>query len=74
VVLADVAVVDAALDAACDALLAAWLLLVDDVQPAIDNEVTITSTTTAIRFGIIRFALTTSSQLLHRLKGRHMSA
>jgi hypothetical protein len=44
VVVAVVVVVVAALDAACDGLLAAWLLLVDDVQPAIDNEVTITST------------------------------
>ena len=35
---------DAALDVAGDVLLAAWLLLVDDVQPAIDNEVTITIT------------------------------
>jgi hypothetical protein len=34
VVLAVVAVVFVALDVACDALLAAWLLLVDDVQPA----------------------------------------
>jgi hypothetical protein len=35
---------DAVVDAACDVLLAAWLLLVDDVQPAIDNEATITIT------------------------------
>jgi hypothetical protein len=34
----------AVVDAACGVLLAAWLLLVDDVQPAIDNEATITST------------------------------
>ncbi len=32
-----------ALPAACDALPAAWLLLVDDVQPAIDNEAITTS-------------------------------
>jgi hypothetical protein len=31
----------AVVDAACDVLPAAWLLLVDDVQPAIDNEATI---------------------------------
>jgi hypothetical protein len=48
-----VAVVDAVLDAACDALLAVWLLLVDDVQPAIDNEATITSTMIANNFFII---------------------
>jgi hypothetical protein len=35
---------DAALDVAGDVLLAALLLLVDDVQPAIDNEATITIT------------------------------
>jgi hypothetical protein len=38
------AVVDAVVDAACDVSPAAWLLLVDDVQPAIDNEATVTST------------------------------
>jgi hypothetical protein len=37
VVLAGLAVVVVALDAACGALLAVWLLLVDDVQPAINN-------------------------------------
>ncbi len=50
-------VVDAALDAACGALLAAWLLLVDDVQPAIDNEATITSTMIANNFFIIQVPL-----------------
>jgi|GEM_PF-3671471 hypothetical protein len=35
---------DAALDVAGDVLLVAWLLLVDDVQPAIDNEATIAIT------------------------------
>ena len=44
---------DAALDVACDVLLAVWLLLVDDVQPAIDNEATITSTMIANNFFII---------------------
>jgi hypothetical protein len=34
-------------DADCDALLAAWLLLVDDVQPATKSDATITSTITA---------------------------
>lgn len=42
--------VDAVVDTACDVLPAAWLLLVDDVQPAIDNEATITSTTIADNF------------------------
>jgi hypothetical protein len=36
------------------ALPAAWLLLVDDVQPAIDNETTITSTIIANSFLIIQ--------------------
>ena len=36
--------VDAVVDVACDVLPAAWLLLVEDVQPAIDNEATITIT------------------------------
>jgi len=45
-----VAVVAAALDAACDALPAAWLLLVDDVQPAIDNEANTPSTIIANNF------------------------
>jgi hypothetical protein len=53
-----VAVAAAALDAACDALPAAWLLLVDDVQPAIDNEATITSTMIANNFFIIQVPLT----------------
>ena len=52
-----VAVAAAALDAACDALPAAWLLLVDDVQPAIDNEATIISTTIANNFFIIQVPL-----------------
>jgi hypothetical protein len=52
-----VAVVAAALDAACGALLAAWLLLVDDVQPATDNEAIITSTIIANNFFIIRVPL-----------------
>jgi hypothetical protein len=53
VVFAVFAVIDAALDAACDALLPVWLLLVDDVQPAIDNEATATSTIIANSFFII---------------------
>jgi hypothetical protein len=53
-----VAVVAAALDAACGALLAAWLLLVDDVQPATDNEAIITSTIIANNFFIIQVPLT----------------
>jgi len=56
VVFAVFAVVDAALDAACDALLAVWLLLVDNVQPAIDNEATTTSTMIANTFFIIYVA------------------
>jgi hypothetical protein len=52
VVFAVFAVVDAALDAACDALLPVWLLLVH-VQPAIDNEATTTSTIIAYSFFII---------------------
>ncbi|MGD0172167.1 MAG: hypothetical protein ABSB81_08610 [Halobacteriota archaeon] len=52
-VFAVLAVVDAALDAECDELLAVWLLLVDDVQPAIDNEATITNTMIANNFFII---------------------
>jgi hypothetical protein len=36
---------------------AAWLLLVDDVQPAIDNEATITSTMIANNFFIIQVPL-----------------
>jgi 1,4-dihydroxy-2-naphthoate octaprenyltransferase len=40
-------------DAVCDALLDVWLLLVDDVQPAIDNEATITSIMIANNFFII---------------------
>jgi len=40
----------AVVDAACDAVLAAWLLLVDDVQPATNKEA-ITSTRTAIAAG-----------------------
>jgi len=35
----------AALDAECEALSAAWLLLVDDVQPATDKEATISNRT-----------------------------
>jgi hypothetical protein len=46
-------VVFAVVDAACDALPAAWLLLVGDVQPAIDNDATITSTMIANNFFII---------------------
>ncbi|MGZ4846947.1 MAG: hypothetical protein ACXV3E_04075 [Halobacteriota archaeon] len=38
------AVVVARLDAVCDALLAVWLLLVEDVQPAIANDAAITTT------------------------------
>jgi hypothetical protein len=44
----------AVVDAACDVLPAAWLLLVDDVQPAIDNEATITSTMITNNFFIIQ--------------------
>ncbi len=52
-------VVLAVVDAACDALLAAWLLLVDDdVQPAIDNEATITSAIKASDFLTIQAPLT----------------
>ena len=52
-------VVLAVVDAACDALLAAWLLLVDDdVQPAIDNEATITSAIKANAFLTIQAPLT----------------
>jgi hypothetical protein len=43
-------------DAVCDALLDVWLLLVDDVQPAIDNEATITSIMIANNFFIICLA------------------
>ena len=43
----------AVVDAACDAFPAAWLLLVDDVQPATDNKTTITSTMSAINFCVI---------------------
>jgi hypothetical protein len=38
-------------------LLAAWLLLVDDVHPAIDNEATITSTMIANNFFSIQAPL-----------------
>ncbi len=48
------AVVVAELDAACGALLAAWLLLVDDVQPAIDNEAITTSAMIATTFFTIQ--------------------
>lgn len=42
-------VIVAVVDAACDVVLpAALLLLVDDVQPAIDNEATITITKTIV--------------------------
>jgi hypothetical protein len=58
VALAVVVVVDTALDAVCDALLAAWLLLVDDVQPATKIDETIISTMTAINFDIINLAFT----------------
>jgi hypothetical protein len=44
---------EAEVDAACDVLPAAWLLLVDDVQPATDNKATITSTMSAINFCVI---------------------
>jgi hypothetical protein len=44
---------EAEVDAACDVLPAAWLLLVDDVQPAIDNEATTISAMTAINFCVI---------------------
>jgi hypothetical protein len=57
VVFAVVAVVDAA----GDVLLAVWLLLVEDVQPATDNEPTIISTTIANNFFIIRSHLTEKS-------------
>jgi hypothetical protein len=40
-----------------DALLAAWLLLVDDVHPAIDNVATITRTIIANSFLIIQVPL-----------------
>jgi hypothetical protein len=43
-------------DAVFDALLDVWLLLVDDVQPAIDNEATITSIMIANNFFIICLA------------------
>lgn len=51
------AVVVARLGAVWDALLAVRLLLVDDVQPAIANDATITSTMTANNFFIIYIAL-----------------
>jgi hypothetical protein len=51
------AVAFAVVDAACDALPAAWLLLVDDVQPAIDNVATITSTIIANSFLIVQLPL-----------------
>jgi len=44
---------EAEVDAACDVLPAAWLLLVDDVQPAIDYEATTISAMTAINFCVI---------------------
>jgi hypothetical protein len=52
VVVVAVVAVCVALDAVCDALLAAWLLLLDDVQPAIDKDATITSTRIATNFFI----------------------
>jgi hypothetical protein len=48
-----VAVFVAVLDADCDALLVAWSLLVDDVQPATRSEATIISAIPAT-FLIIR--------------------
>lgn len=42
-------------------LLAVWLVLVDDVQPAIDNEATITSTVITKNFFIIYVAPLLSS-------------
>jgi hypothetical protein len=48
---------EAEVDAACDVLPAAWLLLVDDVQPATDNEATITSTMIDNNFFIIQSPL-----------------
>jgi hypothetical protein len=50
-------VVVAVLDADCAVLLTVLLLLVDDVQPAIDNEATITSTMIANNFLIIQVPL-----------------
>jgi hypothetical protein len=49
--------VDAVVDAACDVLPAAWLLLVDDVQPATDNEAITTSTIIANNFFFIQIPL-----------------
>jgi hypothetical protein len=50
-------VVFVVVDAACDALLAAWLLLVDDVQPAIDNEAIVTNTIIVNNFFSIQVPL-----------------
>ena len=50
-------VVVAVLDADCAVLLAVLLLLVDDVQPAIDNEATMTSTMIANNFIIMQVPL-----------------
>ncbi|MGZ4849232.1 MAG: hypothetical protein ACXV2D_07070 [Halobacteriota archaeon] len=52
------AVAVARLDAVCDALLAVWLLLVEDVQPAIANDAAITTTMTANNFFIMYIAAT----------------
>jgi hypothetical protein len=50
-------VVVAVLDADCAVLLTVLLLLVDDVQPAIDNEATMTSTMIANNFFIMQVPL-----------------
>ena len=53
----DVVLGVAVVDAPCDALLAAWLLLVDDVHPAIDNVATSTSTIIVSSFLVIQVSL-----------------
>ncbi len=50
-------VVFAVVNAACGALLAAWLVLVDDVQPAIDSEAIKTNTMIAKNFFSIQVPL-----------------
>ena len=74
----ELAVVFAVLVAAVDVLVAAWLLLVDDVQPATTINVTITSAITATFLIIVSpyscncpcifsFGLLGTTSLIHRI-------
>ncbi|MGZ4944657.1 MAG: hypothetical protein ACXVIG_08280 [Halobacteriota archaeon] len=58
-----VVVIRAVADAVFDVLLAAWLLLVNEVHPAINNEATTTSTVTANHSFLIQVSANKDTEL-----------